>query len=134
MITLLNTLFSEKGELFAIGQGRRVLFAHCKPEISIYEKTTQVPLLGEERYKEKSMRFTVAMCGDMEFTCNDVKDAIQKAERFELTADLLRDDGIVERFYFHNITLMEIKSEGGWEFELKVTVEQQKKLFAMAGI
>lgn len=24
MITLLNTLFSEKGELFAIGQGRRV--------------------------------------------------------------------------------------------------------------
>lgn len=39
MTTLLNTLFSERGELFVIGNGRRVLFARCKPEIRIYEKT-----------------------------------------------------------------------------------------------
>ena len=59
MTTLLNTLFSEKGELFVIGHGRLVLFARCKPEIRIYEKTTQVPLLGESGCKKKSMRFTI---------------------------------------------------------------------------
>lgn len=72
MTALLNMLFSEKGELFAIRQGRRVLFLHCKSEIRIYEKTTQVPSLGERGYRKKSMRFTVALCGNMEFTSDAV--------------------------------------------------------------
>lgn len=134
MTTLLNTLFSEKGGLFTIGQGRRVLFAHCKPQINIYEKSTQVSVLGERGYGKKSMRFTIALCGDMEFTSDAVEEALQKAERYELTADLLRNDGIVERFYFHNISLMEINPAGEWEFELNVTKEQLKKLSAIAGI
>lgn len=134
MTTLLNTLFSEKGELFAIGQGRRVLFAHCRPQIGIYEKTTQVPVLGERGYKKKSMRFTVALCGGTEFTCSAVEETMQKAERYELTADLLRNDGIVERFYFHSISLVEINPAGEWEFELDATEEQMRKLSEMAGI
>lgn len=134
MITLLNTLFSEKGELFSIGQGRRMLLAHCKPEIKIYEKTARVPVLGEAGRKEKSTRFTVALCGDMEFTRDDVGEFQRRVERYELTADLPRNDGIVERFYFHNIFLEEINAEGEWEFELKVTEEQRKKLSIMAGI
>lgn len=134
MTTLLNTLFSEKGELFIIGQGRRILFAHCKPEIDIYEKTTQVSVLGKVGYRERSIRFIVVLCGDMEFTCNTMKETLQKAERYELTTDLLRNDGIVERFYFHNISLVEVNSAGEWEFELNVTEEQKSKLFAIAGI
>ncbi len=58
------------------------------------------------------MWFTIALCGDMEFTCDAVEEALQKAERYELTADLLRNDGIVERFYFHNISLVEINPAG----------------------
>ncbi len=134
MTILLNTLFSEKGELFAIGQGRRVLFSHCRPEIRMYEKTTQVPVLGESGYKKKTMRFTVALCGNMEFTNNSVEETMQAAERYELTADILRNDGIVERFYFHNISLVEINSSNEWKFDLKVTEEQQKKLSAIAGL
>lgn len=134
MTTLLNTLYSEKGEMFIIGQGRRVLFAHCEPQIGLYEKTVQVPVLGESGYRKKSLRFTIVLCGDMEFTCSAVEEAMQKAERYELTADLLRNDGIVERFYFHNISLIEIKPAGEWEFELDVTEEQMRKLLEMAGI
>lgn len=134
MTTLLNTLFSENGELFTIGQGRRVLFAQCKPEIRIYEKTMQVPLLGKPGYRKKSMRFTVVLCGDMEFTSDTVEETMRKAERYELTADILRNDGIVERFYFHNISLVEINPKGEWEFELNATDEQMQKLSAMAGI
>lgn len=134
MTTLLNTLFSEEGELFTIGQGRRVLFAHCRPQISLYEKTAQVPVLGESGYRKKSMRFTVALCGDTEFTSNAVEETMQRAERYELTADLLRNDGIVERFYFHNVSLVEINAAGEWEFELNVTDEQIQKLSVMAGI
>lgn len=134
MTTLLNTLFSENGELFAIGQGRRVLFARCKPQIHIYEKTSQIPILGELGYRKKSIRFTVALCGDMEFTCNSVEETTKKTERYELTTDLLRNDGIVERFYFHNISLIEINSAEEWEFELKATNEQIQKLSSMAGI
>lgn len=134
MTTLLNTLFSEKGDLFTIGHGRRVLFAHCKPQINIYEKSTQVSVLGERGYGKKSMRFTIALCGDMEFACDAVEEALQKAERYELTADILRNDGIVERFYFHNVSLVEINPAGEWEFELNVTKEQLQKLSAIAGI
>lgn len=133
MTTLLNTLFGEKGDLFTIGHGRRVLFAHCKPQINIFEKSTQVSVLGGG-HGIKSMRFTIALCGDMEFTSDAVEEALQKVERYELTADLLRNDGIVERFYFHNISLMEINPAGEWEFELNVTKEQIQKLLVIAGI
>lgn len=134
MITLLNTLFGEKGELFTIGQGRRVVFAHCKPQISIYERTTQVPIMGNQGCKKKSMRFTVALCENTEFICNSVEETLQKTERYELTADLLRKDGIVERFYFHNISLVEINPDGGWEFDLDVTEEQMQKLLKIANV
>ncbi len=134
MTILLNTLFSEKGELFIIGQGRRVTFAQCKPQIGLYEKTVQVPVLGESGYKKKSLRFTIVLCGDMEFTCRAVEETMQRAERYELTADLLRNDGIVERFYFHNISLREINPMGEWEFELNATEEQMRKLSEMAGL
>lgn len=59
---------------------------------------------------------------------------MRKAERYELNADILRNDGIVERFYFHNISLVEINPKGEWEFELNATDEQMQKLSAMAGI
>ncbi len=134
MITLLNTLFFFFGELFMVGQGRRVVFAHCKPQISIYERTVQVPVLGRQGYRKKSMRFTVALCEDTEFTCNSVEETMQKAEQYELAADLMRDDGIVERFYFHNISFVEIDPEGRWEFDLNVTGEQMRKLLEMANI
>lgn len=111
-----------------------MLAAHCKPQICIYEKTTQVPVLGEPGHRKRSMRFTVALCGDMDPTSDTMEEILQKAERYELTADIMRDDGIVERFYFHDISLVEIDPAGGWEFELRVTKEQKKKLSAMAGI
>lgn len=80
------------------------------------------------------MRFTVALCEDTEFTCNSVEETMQKAEQYELAADLMRDDGIVERFYFHNISFVEIDPEGRWEFDLNVTGEQMRKLLEMANI
>lgn len=134
MTTLLNTLYSEKGELFIIGQGRRVLFAHCKPRISIYEKSTQIPVLGNSGCQKKSVKFIIALCKDTEFTCSVAEEAMKKAERYEMTADLLRNDGIAERFYFHNISLIEINPAGEWEFELAVTDEQVRKLSEMAGL
>lgn len=51
-----------------------------------------------------------------------------------MTADLLRNDGIAERFYSHNISLIEINRAGEWEFELAVTDEQVRKLSEMAGL
>ena len=59
---------------------------------------------------------------------------MQKTERYELVADLLRNDGIVERFYFHKVSLVEINSAGEWEFELNATEEQMRKLSEMAGL
>lgn len=110
------------------------MFAHCKPRISIYEKATRVPVLGEHGYLKKSMRFAIVLCGDTEFTCSAVEERMQNAERYEMTADLLRNDGIVERFYFHNISLVEIDPAGEWEFEMNATEEQMQKLSEMAGI
>lgn len=72
------------------------------------------------------MRFVIALCNDIEFTHDDTS-----AERYELTADILLNDHIAERFYFHNVSLTEINEYGEWEFEVKVTHEQIKKLLAM---
>lgn len=130
MVTLLNTIISEKGGLFTIGHGRRILLAHCKPEIRIYEEDIQVPVLRKPGGGRKSKRFTISLCGDMDFT----HDAGVEADRYELTADILRDDGIAERFYFHDISLVEIHSSGEWEFELHATAEQMRKLSLIAGI
>ena len=70
----------------------------------------------------------------MEFTSSLVEEIMQKTERYELASDFLRNDGIVERFYFHNISLIEINPAGEWEFELYATEEQKRKLSEMAGI
>ena len=132
MTTLINMLVSEKGQLFTIGHGRRVRLACCKPEISIYEKVTKVPVLGKAGYAEKRMRFTVTLCRDMEFSHEVTDEALRKVERYELTADLMRNDGIVERFYFHNVSLEEINPEGEWKFEVDATREHMGKLLAMS--
>lgn len=125
MVTLIKSITSEKGELFALANGRRVLLANCRPKVSIYEKSTPVPTIGNVG-SMKSMRFVIALCNDIEFTRDDTS-----AERYELTADILRNDGIAERFYFHNVSLTEINEYGEWEFEVEVTHEQMKKLLAM---
>ena len=133
MTTLINTLASEKGELFTIGHGRRIQMACCRPEINIYEKVTDVPVLGKKGYAEKTMQFTITLCRAMEFSREVTEETLQKVERYELTADLLRNEGIVERFYFHNISLVEINLEGDWKFEVDVTQGQMEKLLAMSG-
>lgn len=134
MTTLLNALACEKGDLLKIGQGRRTLFATCKPEIRIYEKCRKIPIAGETAYAEKSIELTIALRDDMNFTHIDVEKAMQTAERYELTADIMRDDGIVERFYFHNVSLDEINADDEWKFTLYATKEQTDRLLAMSGV
>lgn len=70
----------------------------------------------------------------MDFTFDVGGGGLAKVERYELTADILRSDGIAERFFFHNISLVEINTEGVWEFDLEVTKEQMDKLLAIAGV
>lgn len=73
----------------------------------------------------KQRRFTIGIRGEnVDFTHNPKYEI----ERYEITADILRNDGIVERFYFHNISPME------HEYALNVTAEQMRKLSLIAGI
>jgi len=134
MITLLNALACEKGDLLKIGQGRRTLFATCKPEIKIYEECKKVSISGETGYVEKSIKLIIELRDDINFTSADVEEAMQTVERFELTADIMHDDGIVERFYFHNVSLNEINADDEWEFTLCATKEQTDRLLAMSGV
>lgn len=99
------------------------MLAHCRPTVSVYEKATQVPALGKPGGVIRSVRFVITLCRELDFTREDTS-----AERYELTADILRRDGIIERFYFHNIFLSEIDGNGNWEFEVEVTQEQREKL------
>lgn len=130
MTTLLNTLACEKGDLLKIGQGRRTLFAKCKPEIKIYEERRKVPT----GCVEKSIKLIIELRDDINFTSADVEKALQTVERFELTADIMRDDGMIERFYFHNVSLNEINADDEWKFTLYATKEQTKRFLAMIGV
>lgn len=125
MVTLLNTITSEQGEVFALSHGRRILLAHCRPEISIYEEDMPVPDFRKPGDRVKQRRFTIGLHGE---DTDDTHNPKYEIERYEITADIRMNDGILERFYFHNISPME------HEFALNVTAEQMRKLSLIAGI
>jgi hypothetical protein len=117
METLIKTLYGESGDLYTTVKGRRVMLARVVPEFKIYEHTTSVPVLGKVGYGVKTRRFTLVICPGEDTTRSVDAGFLRGVSRFDLTAEIQREDGIFERLTFDNLYPQEIELYGDWVFE-----------------
>lgn len=129
MERLLLTLQCERGELFYIATGRRILLANCTPCIEIYEHTSQVSAIGGGGMKR--IHAALALCGAPDFTRVVDEAFLKKVDSFDLSADIQRSDGVFEVFHFRNMPLREIAHDGEWIFELNEKQELLRKLLTL---
>ncbi len=129
MERLVLTLPCERGELFYIISGRRVLLANCTPVIKIYERTTPVQTVGS--FGVKSIHAALALCGTPEFTRPVDVAFIKNIDGFDLSADIQCKNGSFEVFHFRNIQPQSIELEGEWVFELNEKQEFFRKLLTL---
>ncbi|MDR1616679.1 MAG: hypothetical protein LBR98_06675 [Syntrophomonadaceae bacterium] len=90
MQTLIKAIEAERGELFAVRDGQRVLLAKVMPHIRIYEHETSVPILGETCYAVKIRSFSLIICPDGDTARKVDVDFLRDVRRFDLAADISR--------------------------------------------
>ena len=107
----------ESGDLYGIVNGKRLLLAKCKPEAELYESVTEIRAIGSHGYPVKRRMAGLVLCptpAAVEFT----EELFQKISCFDLSADYLREDGVLENVCFINIIPDEIDLDGDWVFEI----------------
>ena len=126
---LIKTLYCERGELFGITNGRRILLAKCEPKIEIMELSQSVNSIGVQGYNVKKQHVSIVLCEEPETT--RVVDAVflQTVTRFELSTDIQRTDGVFEKIVFDNLAPEEINLGGDWKFQVVGQGELTKKLW-----
>lgn len=129
MERLLLTLQCERGELFYIKAGRRILLANCTPVIDIYEHTSPVQAIGG--CDVKRIHAALVLCGNPEFTRPVDAAFLNGVDCYDLTADIQRKDGIFEAFHFRNIQPHSIEIGGEWRFALNEKPEFFRRLLAL---
>lgn len=106
----------ENGKLYGIIDGRRLLLAECEPEAELYEITTVVHAIGISGYPVKKHTTGIVLCPSP--TVEITVDLLGKISCFELTADYLREDAVLENIDFSNLIPVEINLDGDWKFEI----------------
>ena len=129
MDRLLMTIPCERGELFYIRSGRRILLANCEPAIQIYEHTDRIAALGG--YGLKHIYAALVLCGEPKLTREVDKAFLDKVESFDLTTDIQRKDGAFEVLHFVNISPEKIDLEGEWTFSLHERQETLRRLLTL---
>lgn len=129
MERLLLTLQCERGELFYVKAGRRVLLANCTPMLKIYEHTDQVHAVGGCGVKR--IHAALVLCEDPEFTRPVDTAFLDSVECFDLTADIQCKNGVFEVFHFRNIQPHSIELEGEWVFALNEKPELFRRLLTL---
>lgn len=115
---LIQTLLFENGELYGIVRGRRILLAQCDPKVEIYEHSTDVPMPGMQRYRVKKRQTGMVLCPSPDTTRQIDEGFLRAVTRFEVFADIQREDGIFEKIRFDNLIPNEIDLDGDWKFEV----------------
>lgn len=128
---LVKTLVCEKGELFGIINGRRILLAKCKPRLEIMENSQQVNSIGVQGYNVKKRYVTLVLCKEPQTTREVDVDFLRTVTRFEMSADVQRTDGIFENIVFDSILPDEIELDGNWKFQVIGQEDLAKKLLVI---
>jgi hypothetical protein len=125
---LKGVLYGEKGELRVISHERRLLLAKCKPEISIYEKSTQINVLGVIGHKEKVIHCAIALCPEPEIFHEMTTDFVRSITKVELYFDIQDSEGIYETIRIDSLETDDLNYDGDWKFEATLSPQLAAKL------
>ena len=129
MKRLLLTIPCERGELFYISSGRRVLLASCEAELKIYEHTSRIQAIGGSGVKR--IYGVLALCETAELTRPVDDRFLSSVDGFDLSADIQCQNGVFEVFHFRNIQPEEINEGGNWIFSLNEKQELYRRLITI---
>ena len=116
MQTLIKTLDADKGEVFTVAGGRRILLVKCRPRIEIYEHSQNINAMGAQGYNIKTHQSIAVFCIRPKPTRNIDAEFLRTVSRFEFTGDFQRQDGIFERLRFDSLSVNELDLFGDWIF------------------
>lgn len=115
----IGNLDGSDSAIYAIVGTRRIKASDCDLSIELWEDKMNVPVLGGASVK--TYRISILMCNNIDLS------NFERIDRFEVITDVLTNQGTYERFYFTDISRMEITPE---EITFEVSNrEQVDKLF-----
>jgi hypothetical protein len=114
MKTLIRTLTTESGGIFAVADGRRIKIGECQLTIHVYKRLEYVPILGQAKPGTKKTYVADAVCSGLE---PDL-DVPRGTSRIELVGEFQRQDGVFESIRLDNTALNEIDPRGDWYFDI----------------
>lgn len=117
---LIKIIPLEYGTLYSVINGDRIALAKCSPKIEVYEYSSAIKAIGMLDYAVKRMHVTLIICPDIELTREINDEFFKNVERFELSADIQRFDGVFENIAFNNLLPREIDLDGEWIFETEL--------------
>ena len=106
MQTLIKTLTADNGQIYTVSSGQRTLLANCPVTVEVYELSQNIPALGVVGYKLKIHYNAEVHCNTIETTRSVDADFLKNITRFEIIADIQRQDGIFERLTFDSLKLI----------------------------
>lgn len=126
----MKTIYCEQGKLYTVTDGRRVLLARCSPKLEIMQQESQIPAVGRD-YKVKKIQNVLVLCADMDFTRQVDGDFLRTVTKFELAADIQREDGIFEKLRFDHLMPDEFDLDGEWKFQADMRPDEARRLLTM---
>ena len=118
MQTLIKSISGERGKLYAITEGRRILLAEHDPKLEIYENSKRIEMIGSRSYDYKTNHVCITICGDMDMTREVDADFLHRVTRFEFIGDFQHENGMYERITLDNIAPIEMGAGIDWKFEV----------------
>ena|GEM_PF-6986783 len=112
-----GALYGDDGKIFMQSNNRRFLVAKCKPEITVYEKATQVNVRGIIGHKEKLMYCSIILCPNAEIVHEMNNDFIRTVTACELVFDIADENAVIESLKIEGLTSDDLDYSGIWEFE-----------------
>jgi hypothetical protein len=126
--TLIQTLETPNGEIYAVKNDRRVLFAKCTAKVDVYEHIKRVDVLGGEGYNVRTHYSTSLYCTGIETTRDADIEYLRGLSGFAFSGDFQRADGVFERVKLDVVPDTLDLCGGDWEFRVNGTGELVKRL------
>lgn len=127
---LIRTLRLEEGKLYGTVGDQRIALACCEPRVEIYEHRQDIPVVNRHSYGVKKIHAAIVLCPTPETTRIVDAEYLSRVSRFELSADIQRQDGIFEALRL-DLEPTEIDLDGDWTFELSGSSELIKRLLSI---
>lgn len=117
MRVLIRTIETKNGELYYTKGGSRYKLTDCPVQINIYKDEKKLPAIGASNCVVKKYYVSFVICEPNEDMHEFTEEKLKSISGFLVQADILREDGIYERFTFDRISGYDFDMLYGWTFD-----------------